>query len=335
MKPLLLIFSFFILLFSNSHQDNSYELGRGYTITASDEQSLHIAGHISTVLSFTENEPQKLSSESLGLMLYGDLSSSTCYLIEYGGDDLLVTQDDKHSSKKVIRNRLYIEQELGEEISLKIGQFLTPIGIWNPTYISALRSSINTPFVADDFFPKIITGLGISGKMGESSGYSLFYHTDKETDQNKAHIRARDFMGGELFYEFGLKGRIALPFGKYKSFSSKDESLFSGVNVLLPIGVDELSFEYLYMDKVWKERSWIVQAGYVQYLKKVAKNHFINMRAGIKHHLHKFQDDNVVMGYMFRPKRSSALKLELRHHSLRAKTDEKSNDFSLSYSVLF
>jgi hypothetical protein len=314
---------------------NSYELGRGYTVHESENQSLKIAGHFSSIVALRSNAPLSVYSESLGVILYGKVVEGTRYLIEYGADSAITREKGVMHYNKIIRNRLYIEQELGEESSLKIGQFLTPIGIWNPIYISALRTSISTPYVADDFFPKIITGVGFKSQIAQDIGYSLFYHTDKETDQNKEHIRTRDFAGGEIFYTFGLKGRVAIPFGHYKSFSSKDESMFSGLNFLLPLGKDTLSFEYLYMDKAWKERSWVVQAGYLQYRHKLSAKHYLSSRIGSHHHLNKFQDDEVTLGYLYQRKHASSLKVETRHHRYRGTTKRVGHDLFLSFAVLF
>lgn len=259
-----------------------YRIGRGYQLYADETFSLNLGGHASMFYEVADGGAGRAGLDQAGIMLYGDITSNFRFLAEYGSDDtyaydLRAGTDDATDFQLM---RLYGEYLFSDAVRVKGGQFLTPIGIWNRTYIPALRWSAFTPYVAQMFFPKIIVGGAVEGRLfkGRRVGYSLFYHADGEYDTNENNVPAKEFTGGEVRYHFGMRGKIGIPFGRFRSDSNREICYFTGANLLWPFSKNELSSEFLYKDGEWTEGSgmltkWKDMAWYLQYVQHIWSDH--------------------------------------------------------------
>jgi hypothetical protein len=106
----------------------------------------------------------------------------------------------------IILQRVYLEWTLHRLITVRGGQFLTPLGIWNvdhgsPAYIPAQRPTA----LVSGMFPERQMGLELLGRWGAGDDDTLGYHLTlsngtgpisdyKDLDRNKA-------VGGRLYWE--------------------------------------------------------------------------------------------------------------------------------------
>ncbi len=340
----LLIVSLFTLV-----RADEYRLGRGYQLYGDETIQLNLGGHASLFYTANSDENSSAGLDQVGVMLYGNITSGFRFLGEIGSDDSFAydLKNGKSDSTDVQLMRLYGEYLFSDAVHLKGGQFLTPIGIWNKTYIPALRWSAFTPYVAKMFFPKIIVGGAVEGRLlgDRALGYSLFYHANGEYDTNENNVPAKEFVGGELRYHFGMRGKVAVPFGRFRSDSHKEICVFTGANFLWPIGLNELSSEFLYKDGEWTEadgfrNTWKDYAWYLQYVQHVTGSHYLSARFG---QLVRFksktemtwEDNNIVLGYIYRPKTALSVKAEYRHRERSSQFAQQNDEALLTFSVLF
>lgn len=115
--------------------------------------------------------------------------------------------------------RAYIEYDLDEHLTIRVGRFLTPYGVWNidhgsPAIIAAFRPFI----IGERYFPEHQTGIDLSGKtfVGE---YHIGYHatvsngrspTDANYDQDTDLA-----YGGRLELEAPWAGTVKLGISGY------------------------------------------------------------------------------------------------------------------------
>lgn len=287
--------------------------------------TIKTGGHLN-LLAASSGGARSLSVSQVGLMAYGTVGEGFRYLGEVGSENLYVYDPDEGDGDEgdIVLNRLYGEYAFSEHLRVKAGQFLTPVGIYNPAYIGALRWTSVTPFVAEGVFPKVIAGVDLNGRAGSELEweYDLFYHFSGEHDQNPNAVRAKEFAGGEVRYALAGEGRVALPFGRFRSDSSMEVCRFAGVNFLFPAGKGWASGELLVKRGWWDEPHWEhkhwwdERAWYLQYVRPLAPGHYAVVRYGENKRTETgwYDESNIVAGYVYRPGRTLSLKAEYRYH---------------------
>ncbi len=338
-KIILLTTILFTTLFA---QD--YRLGRGYELYSNETMSLNLSGHVDAFVHTSSDENSSLGLNQAGVILSGNITPSFRFLAEVGSDDIYSydTQSSESNTTDIQLMRLYGEYSFIDALNIKAGQFLTPIGLWNRTYIPALRWSNFTPYVADGFFPKIIVGGSLNGRLLESKAlsYSMFYHANGEYDTNKNNVAAKEFAGAEVRYNFNLRSKIAFNGGRYKSESKKEICIFGGMNLLLPFDKNEFSSEFIYKDGEWQESEWKDYAWYLQYIQHIYTKNFIGIRFGQNKRFNSklvknWEDNNAIISYIYRPKHTLSFKAEYRHRERSGTLKVQSDESLLSVSVLF
>jgi hypothetical protein len=150
--------------------------------------------------------------------------------------------------------RLYIEWAPHPLLTIRVGQFLTPYGIWNVDHGSVTYIPVERPFViGDGLFPERQTGFELYGRWDATAYGTLGYHLTlsngegpiseyRDLDNNKA-------VGGRLFWEQHGKGDLKVGFSTYYGRNSDVQpSIKIGANgKLLPterihVQYDSLAF---------------------------------------------------------------------------------------------
>ncbi|HEX3855180.1 MAG TPA: hypothetical protein VHW01_29655 [Polyangiaceae bacterium] len=165
--------------------------------------------------------------------------------------------------------RIYIEHKFNGLLSLQMGQFLTPYGIWNVDHGSPTIIGIKKPFVvADELFPEQQTGLQLYGSgfldpfeigynLTLSNGRGPVDYEDFNDDKAYgARIYAKtDAIGsltvGGSFYRGGYYDRSA----KYTLTKTDGQSVVDQAFTTLS-KYQEMS---LAADVKWEYKSWLVQ----------------------------------------------------------------------------
>ncbi len=338
--------SLFLLLISFTFLSaQEYQLGRGLDVIDQEKFSLKLGGFVGAKYS-SENV---LSMDHNGLMLYGNFLEKFNFLIEGSGDETFSYDFSSGESvrSKYYLSRAYLSYSYSDALSFKVGEFLTPLGLFNVAYIPALQWTAFKPYVADGFYPKIIAGAEVSGSFGDEQGfsYSAFYHFNHRYDTNPNNVQADEFAGAELRYIFDYEAKVAINFSRYKSVQSKEISRVGGANLLVPFNDDELSAEFLYKVGQWKDEvgslsTWQDYAWYAQYVRALFSKNYLSLRVGQKVRFNSsksrnWNDSNAVLGYIYKPYSALSVKLEHRYRERDGWNRLKVNETLLSFGLLF
>lgn len=176
--------------------------------------------------------------------------------------------------------RVYLDWQALSFLTVRIGEFLTPYGVWNvdhgtPTIIPAAKPYV----IGVGFFPSRQTGIELFGRTDAGSDGSLGYHLTlsngtgsvpeyRDLDHNKA-------IGGRIFYENRALGELRIGGSAYYGTNSEGTTSLEFSNGVLSSArsltsqSDALAFG---VDAVWKLHGFHAQAEWLCLQRKFTKD---------------------------------------------------------------
>jgi hypothetical protein len=143
----------------------------------------------------------EFSIDTLNFFLIFDRFTRFRAVAELQLDDLFVADDDHAGTRDFAFDvrRLFGEFTISDEVVLRAGTFLTPVGYWNLILAPPLTWTTEPPVIVEEtFFQPTTTGAMLHGSAGVSSGrlgYSLFTQF-LEPLENNPDLNPPDHTGG-------------------------------------------------------------------------------------------------------------------------------------------
>lgn len=321
-----------LLLCLGLHADDGYTLGEGVQVGA---LPLYLGGYFSMEYSKSQ-ELQHYSVDDIALLSYGSYNRFS-YLLELEFTEFYVRSNDNNITKSTQDHtlhleRIYLDYNLNENYSLRLGKYNSPVGFWNLLPINVLRETTSSPVSTEILFPKFTTGLDASYSSFDAGLFKvdlLLQHNDGlDESYNNYNVDQHYALG--LGYE---QDNISLKInGGY--FHLDDTSIQTERYYLLISGKYEKE-KYQFMAELGSQRSQdrftTEYAGYLQGLYRLSPKHIAIAR--VESYSDKVSDETenlLVMGYTYRPLYPIALKAEYQLHS-----QSRDNQFLCSFSMLF
>ncbi len=162
-----------------------YVPGRGVEI---GQTGLTLGGYANAEIEKPEGDNASFLLEELSFIVNWSASPDWRFYSETELEDALVVDERGHARSSdedlVLQNRLYLDYGWSDRLNVRVGKFLTPVGIWNPIHAAPLVWTVSRPLATTTlFFDKVTTGVMLYGGSymgGLRVDYSLY---GQPTDQ--------------------------------------------------------------------------------------------------------------------------------------------------------
>jgi len=122
---------------------------------------LWVGGYVNNVLTLPEHGPDSFTLTDVGLLLRYDVTPSITFFNETDLEDSLSWEEGNGvvvGTRVLLLERLYVDWQPRPDITLRLGKFLTPFGLWNVVRRAPLTWTVEAPLISEGFFPEHITG---------------------------------------------------------------------------------------------------------------------------------------------------------------------------------
>jgi len=312
-------------------QSDDYQLGMGYRLS----DGLTVGGYFS--VEYGNGTGQEfVNVDDLAVLAYGNPGPRFGYLAELESVDLYHVDLRNHTTAPTTRpaiERLYGDFKFSDQLSVRFGKFITPIGYWNLQPINVLRETTSDPRYSRELFPKFVTGIDLYGyaPFAESLNYHVFLQGGPDLDDEYININIDEHIGAALEKTFESGAQLG---GSAGAFRNRNGDRTRYVQFGGKWAWQEFEFQtegMLSSRRATTGSAVEVRSAYVQ-----GEYPFTPQHAAVAR-VEYLRDDSLpaserigVLGYSYRPVFPVSLKVEYQWHS------DSRNDLLLSsFSVLF
>lgn len=143
--------------------DGGYESGRGLRL---GDSGFTLGGYATLEYRHEAGQPEQLKSGHASAFVWWEGLDRVKVFAEF--DLRNAVSQNRHAnddgSRRVTLERLYVDLALLDNVSLRGGKFLTPIGRWNQIHAEPLVWTTTSPLLTQVFFPRNVTGGALSGQ---------------------------------------------------------------------------------------------------------------------------------------------------------------------------
>jgi hypothetical protein len=139
----------------------SGEFAGGYRV---GDTGLWLGGYSTVEVSVPESNPASVGLADIGLLARYELTPRIAFFTELDLDDTVTLVEHsglERGSRILLLERLYLEWSATPELTLRVGKFLTPFGIWNVVRRAPLTATVDRPVATQSAFPEHTTGLSL------------------------------------------------------------------------------------------------------------------------------------------------------------------------------
>lgn len=319
-----------IAAFSLNAAAADYELGHGYSIS----DAVTVGGYFSTEFK-AGDDLREFVVDDIAVLAYGQVSNFS-YMVELESVNFYVADyenDTEDWNTAPAIERLYLDYQASDVVSVRLGKQITPIGYWNLQPINVLRETTSNPALSREMFPKFLSGIDVYGYLpvGEDLTYHVYGQVTEDLDDEYINIPIDRHFGASLEKSWGNNWSAGLAAGRFDALDDTQtryyqlNARYSGY----PYKV-QAEFNHTQHDMAFGPDE-DATAAYVQ-----GEWHF-SMRHALVSRVEYFRDQRInenarvfILGYSYRPLYPVSLKVEYQWHS-----DSGDNQLEASFSVLF
>lgn len=327
----LLMIAAFALPGTGLGQNTDYELGLGYEFT----DWMTVGGYFSTEYEKSEDD-HKLVVDDLALLVYGEFASRFSYLLELESIDVYTADfenDDRDTNFPPTIERLYIDYKLSDNLSVRAGKQITPIGYWNLQPINVLRETTSNPRYSRQMFPKFLTGLDFYGyaPFADDLVYHVYLQNGRDMDEANINLTTDRHTGISLEKTLSAGWKLGGAIGRFKE-TSGITSRYLQLNSRFDSNAFSLIAEgILNQESIPGAADDEARAFYLQGEYRYRPRHAVITRLEYYHDSQGAAVERIgVLGYSYRPRFPVSMKIEYQWHS-----DSRLDQVLSSFSVLF
>lgn len=178
--------------------DSAYRLGGGYPVS---DTGLRIGGYANAEAGAPRATPGYFDLSDLSLFLTWDNGSRLRFFSELEAGDILNTGNKEGlvTQKTSFEfERFYIDNLVNNNLTVRLGKFLTPIGQWNITHAAPLVWTTSRPVATEDLFSTHASGLMLHGSVivaKRQLEYSVYGDVSENIDPHRSQKSFRKCIG--------------------------------------------------------------------------------------------------------------------------------------------
>jgi hypothetical protein len=219
-----------------------YVPGRGLHI---GDTGLTIGGF--STLSFTHDEggPTRLALDDLSFLIAWNLLPRVRFFSELEVDNLVEVQSSGRSGAdaRFDAERVYVDLALSDQINLRVGKFLTPVGRWNTIHAEPLVWTTSRPLTTEMGFDQHTTGAMLFGSWFPGSGvvnYSIYGQFVNQLKRKTSDLDPADRSAGARLEYSTTSRELSLGLSYYASTQNDEWQNLFGADGLWRHGPLEL-----------------------------------------------------------------------------------------------
>ncbi len=287
-------------------------MGRGLKI---EPFRMTLGGYITLIMEKVRTR-SSLELSEVALLLYGTPLKRVSYFTEIEGIGLWNSEEGFPREGRYPQvERLYVEVKAQEWLNIRVGKFITPIGLWNLYHIDVLKWTASDPEVAVSFYPRFTTGLMIYGDLSHGVSYSLFFQENRGISEGLNNFLSRKVRGIDVKVELGKKVLAGLNGGEFELERRGEKLSFLGAYASVDLGRAEIWSEAMYgteEEPYYSGKEHRI-AFYLQGTYRVFKGNYMVARFDYLEDLSEGRGGGyLVLGWNFRPVYYFSLKIESR-----------------------
>jgi hypothetical protein len=188
----------------------TYRWGRGLNIPSAN---LNLGGYINVTFEHFESKQDVVALDDLSLFISWSPFDQIRFFTELEMESLISTDGITDFSNSFSIERLYIDFLFTDSFSVRVGQFLTPVGIWNTTHAAPLVWTTSRPIVTEsEMFPSRSNGLMLTKQFavnGQDLDVFLYFDDSDDLDPRQIEgIHDKDHIDPEVAFEHAIGGQI-------------------------------------------------------------------------------------------------------------------------------
>jgi len=225
----------------------AYTPGRGLRL---GDTRVTLGGYANVDLTRDEGGPARLGLDDLAVFVIADPTPRFHLFSELEVEDLVEVDDHGRGGTPdhdFIAERLYGDANLTDELTVRVGKFLTPVGRWNVIHAQPLVWTTSRPLATLLPFDSHVTGAMLYGTFFPSAGavtYSLYGQFVNQLDPVRQPQPADRSAGGRLEFTPGHGASVG---ASYFAFTDQgDWQHLGGLDTLWQHDPFELMGEFVY-----------------------------------------------------------------------------------------
>ena len=228
--------------------EDGYVLGSGWQIPRTD---WHIGGYATASASVPDHDPARVALDNLSVFLWWQGEGRWKFFSEFEYQNPLANRNDNRFENDYFSwERAYLEYALTDNVSVRAGKFLTPIGRWNLVHATPLVWTTSRPLTTTLAFPTNMTGVMVTANVasvGRGVDLSFYGANGDEIRPNPEIDPFSSALGAHATFSLGGESEIGFSYADFEQEKTRPErKRLVGVDFLWTHARCELSGEAVY-----------------------------------------------------------------------------------------
>ena len=209
----------------NLFSDIDYRLGEGLRVA---DTGFSLGGYATASYQDSPHAPARTALDNLSLFVWWQGEGRWKFFSELDFENILTSNSSgqKGDDDYLALERLYLDYDVTDIATIRVGKFLTPIGRWNLIHATPLVWTTSRPLTTTQPFPSNVTGLMLYGTLPiESYGvdYTLYASKGDEVRPNPTLDPFYEVFGAHATIPFSVDGQIGFSFANFEQANTPNE----------------------------------------------------------------------------------------------------------------